>query len=295
MFNQTTFDSVPKFDDCEYYWFVMRNEHSAHVVLKEDCSTTWKSRVVCTLKVEDDSIIVDEDTKQRISDWSYIISDWDKFKLRPEYHMVSSSYLTSPIDEYDWEFVGARFAKEFKLGRNPDNSWPRIQKCLSWLASTDFYSAPASTQYHDSYMGGLLKHSLKVADRALELHQSSAFAGLVYPEDAVFCALVHDWCKIGLYRSYMKNVKDEGTGQWNQVPAFKYVDDRAICLGHGTSSMYLVMKFFNISIEEAAAIRHHMGRWNCVEAEINELQQANRNYPLVHLIQFADQLAIVNY
>lgn len=45
----------------------------------------------------------------------------------------------------------------------------------------------------------------------------------------------------------------------------------------------------------ALAIRWHMGRWNVVDSEVNDLQTANENYPMVHMIQFADQLSIVNY
>ena len=35
-----------------------------------------------------------------------------------------------------------------------------IEEFIKWLDTTDFKYAPASSQYHSSYRGGLLKHSL---------------------------------------------------------------------------------------------------------------------------------------
>ena len=37
-----------------------------------------------------------------------------------------------------------------------------IEDLLTWLDSTDFYTAPASTKYHGNYAGGLAKHCLAV-------------------------------------------------------------------------------------------------------------------------------------
>ena len=39
-----------------------------------------------------------------------------------------------------------------------------IEDLICWIESTDFFSAPASTRYHDSFEGGLLQHSLRVHD-----------------------------------------------------------------------------------------------------------------------------------
>lgn len=66
-------------------------------------------------------------------------------------------------------------------------------------------------------------------------------------------------------------------------------------LGHGVSSMFLINKFFRLNIEEASAIRWHMGAYRTDDNEFNELQSSNENFMLVHLIQFADQLSLVKY
>lgn len=227
-----------------------------------------------------------------------VYGDFCLYKHRPEY-VVGRKWVeddSNAASFYERCILGLALIRARERRANPDEVIPKAQKILDWIASTDFYICPASTQYHDSYECGLLHHTLKVMNKAIDLLYAEPFKSAVTNiSSVVLTALVHDWCKIGLYKSYMRNVKDEETGQWNQVKAYKYEEDRAICLGHGVSSLYLAMKFFNLSMEECCAIRYHMGRWNTVDSEVNELQQANRTYPLVHLIQFADQLAITRY
>ncbi len=226
-----------------------------------------------------------------------IARDFLMYKERPEYFVGSKwdEQHQGAVEFYEMCILGIALIRAKEKRANPDEFVPKAKKILDWIASTDFYTCPASTKYHDSYEGGLFYHTLRVLNKAIDLMHAEPFKSTVKNiSSVVLAALVHDWCKIGLYDSYMRNVKDEN-GQWTQIKSYKYVEDRAICLGHGVSSMYLAMKFFNLSMEECCAIRYHMGRWNTVDSEVNELQQANRIYPLVHLIQFADQLAITNY
>ena len=166
-------------------------------------------------------------------------------------------------------------------------------KLLTWLRSTDFYKAPASTRFHESVVGGLLVHTLNVYNNVISLLNAPQFAQCD-ATSAAFIALVHDWCKINYYEPYERNVKNEETGQWEKQTAFR-TNQTGVPLGHGVSSMFLAAKFFRLTPEEALAIRWHMGPWRVVDSEMNELQLASENYPLVHLIQFADSLSITNY
>jgi len=168
----------------------------------------------------------------------------------------------------------------------------RIQRLVKWLESQDFFSAPASTKYHDAFPGGLLYHSLRAYNEILTLMKSERFP--VNPDSAILVALVHDWCKICFYEPYQKNVKDEETGTWHKETAYR-VNQTGIPLGHGVSSMFLASKFFNLTPEESLAIRWHMGNYRVCEAESSELCTANEKVPLVLLLQFADQLACVQY
>ena len=142
-------------------------------------------------------------------------------------------------------------------------------------------------------VGGLLVHSLKVYNNIISLLSLPQFEGMD-KVSATLVALVHDWCKIGLYEAYDKNVKNNETGQWEQQKAFR-INATGVPLGHGVSSMFLASRFFKLTTDEALAIRWHMGRFNVAENEINDMQRANETYPLVLLIQFADSLAITSY
>ena len=170
-------------------------------------------------------------------------------------------------------------------------------RCLDWLGHTDFFTAPASTKYHDDFEHGLLLHSIRVYNNVIDLLRTDHFSrslSLKDQYDALLAALVHDWCKIGLYEKYMKNVKNEDTGKWEQQVAYRY-KDTAVPLGHGTTSMFMAGKFFRLSIAQACAIRWHMGAYQVSEPIKNDLFRANETMPMNYLIQFADQMSIVHF
>lgn len=171
-----------------------------------------------------------------------------------------------------------------------DAQWSRFS---SWIYDTDFFTAPASTRFHGSYEGGLLEHHLDVYNETVDLVTLPKFKS-VDPVSAYFIALVHDFCKIGLYDSYLRNVKNDETGQWEKVLSYKW-DKPQYPFGHGVTSMYLISQFLHLTREEALAIRWHMGEYNCAENEQSELQEARDRYPLVLLLQTADRMSIVGY
>ena len=191
-------------------------------------------------------------------------------------------------------YLGAALLTILSKTRDADEAArKRTQKCIDWLRGTDFYSAPASTQYHESFPGGLALHTLKVVQQVQYLSKLHAFTSVNYAE-AILCAIAHDWCKIGKYEMYLKNVKNEETGQWEKQPGYKY-KEQEIPLGHGETSLYILQRFAPVSIEMACAVRWHMGAWQVHQTAYNEMQHANEVFPMCHLLQFADQLAITNY
>ena len=265
-------------------------------------------------RVSDDTFtVIDKGTNtvigtmssENISSDPRMASDFDAFIKRPEWRVgvktdvdhndISKMSQDMMINRYEVLIIGIVFIKAEEAGKNPDDSFNRAYSIIEWLRSTDFYRAPASTVYHDCQPTGLLYHTLKVYDNAVELMKTSFFSKVSY-NSAGLTSLVHDWCKIGLYESYLKNVKDEKSGQWNQVTAFKRSPQNIIIpLGHGVASMFLTEKFFKLSPQEALAIRWHMSNYNICDSESFELEEANEKVPLVHLIQFADQLACTRY
>lgn len=230
------------------------------------------------------------------------LAEFELYKQRPEYLLtqpvkdIESADQATLVHEYNIRLLGAYLVDLYHQGHVPDvwalcNHW--YDNTISWLESTDFYSAPGSSQYHDSEPMGLLKHTLRVFNHTIGLINYKAFADVCIA-DAVTAALCHDWCKIGLYEMYNRNVKNDQTGKWEQVPSYRR-NQRGLPLGHGATSMYIANRTMHINPDAAIAIRWHMGHWNVAENEVDELQLANETYPIVHLIQFADQLAITLY
>lgn len=281
-----TTEGMPAYSDFRYWFFYQDREN-------------WTVYDIQKSEMLQLDTITDETEKAQIN--AIISADFEKFKLRPEFFVgrpsidLAATGTTDRVEMYEKLILGIMLQRwELEhLIEDPDNFIPNALKCLEWLRQTDFYLAPASTVYHESHEGGLLEHTMKVLDRGLDLMNCASFSD-VKMLSFEMCALTHDWCKIGLYEKYSKNVKNDSTGKWEQVDAFKR-NQKGIPLGHGVSSMFLAGKFFRLSIDEALAIRHHMGRWYCADAEVDELQMSNENYPLVHLLQFADQLSIVKY
>ena len=223
------------------------------------------------------------------------------YKERPEYQVGRRVVMEKMNPElavtvYETLLVGIQFIRAEKAGVDPDSAYPQISNTLNWLRQTDIYTAPGSTRYHDNYSGGLIIHHLNVYNSALDLMIVKRFSEAVELDSIALLALTHDWCKIGFYESYMRNVKNDETGQWEKKQEWKYRDEPlGVSLGHGVSSMYLVGRCFRLTQEEATALRWHMGWCRVVNDEMNELQACNERYPLVHLLQFADQLSIVKY
>lgn len=267
------------------YWFVPINRNIYEVYKDGELYGSYNSG---TIKLLDNTPIVNTELE----------SDFNKWQSRPEslvgYANFDLNNVESTIHMYDALIAGVSLIKTFKnTKQDPDNSIKRIESVLNWLHSTDFYDAPASTIYHDSEPHGLLKHTLRVVSNIWELQSISKFQSCTL-DSLTLCALTHDWCKIGLYSTYQRNVKNETTGKWEQVTAYKR-EEPSIPLGHGVESLYKTMKVFKVTDEEAAAIRWHMGEYNAASNELNELHAANERYPLVQLLQFADRLSITKY
>jgi len=274
------------------YWFIFNKENEWTIINKKDKTTVgWIS--------SSGTILFDATPNLFELDNTHIDNDWKRFKeVRKEYQLgnkiqINGLSVEHSIQSYEDLMEALLKYRAYENGFNPDEYDSYINKVLKWIRSTDFYESPASTRYHESFKHGLLYHTLTVYNNMLELLKVDKFSN-VDIASATLCCLVHDWCKIGLYETYTRNVKNEVTGQWESVEAFRYKDSPHP-FGHGVTSMYMAMKLFKLTEDEALAIRYHMGRWHVEEAYINDFQLANETYPLVHLLQFADQLSITSY
>lgn len=155
------------------------------------------------------------------------------------------------------------------------------KELLDWLSKTDFFTAPASTKYHCACTNGLVMHSLSVYDVLLEKHFDEETDSL---ESFTICALLHDLCKAQFYKVSTRNVKNEETGNWEKVP-FYAVDD-VFPYGHGEKSVFLIERFMKLRIEEAMAIRWHMGGFE--DSGGFTISLAYQKYPLAVKLHLAD-------
>ena len=163
-------------------------------------------------------------------------------------------------------------------------------KLLEYLISSDFFTAPASARYHSSYEGGLCEHSLNVYDcllSYLNTKRARETFGFSYSEESIaIVALLHDLCKIGVYKKGFRNVKDD-KGVWQKVDTFEY-DDR-LPYGHGEKSVYIISGYMRLTREEAFAIRYHMG-YSSTEDPRN-VAAAFEMFPLAFALSTADSEA----
>ena len=164
-------------------------------------------------------------------------------------------------------------------------------KLLDFLLKSDFFTAPASARFHSSYEGGLLDHSLNVYD-ALVGYLNSSRAKETYKfsysdETIAIVALLHDLCKIGVYKKGFRNVKDE-KGAWQKVDTFEYDDQ--LPYGHGEKSVYIITGYMRLTREEAFAIRYHMGYSSEFE-DIRNVSKAFEMFPLAFAVHVADSEA----
>lgn len=165
------------------------------------------------------------------------------------------------------------------------------EQLLDYLKNKcDFFTAPASTRYHNAFEGGLLRHSLNVyhcLKDYLERARTKEVYGLSYePETVALVALLHDICKVNFYKVSTRNVKDEH-GVWKSVPFYE-IDD-TLPYGHGEKSVYILSGFMRLSREEAFAIRYHMGFSGIEEAR--DVSKAFEMFPLAAALSTADMEA----
>ncbi len=181
------------------------------------------------------------------------------------------------------------YAEEFKRIYTSNIKREGSEQLLEFLCSenSDFFTAPASTRYHLSTEGGLLIHSLNVyrcLKDYLERQQVKDLFGLSYSEETIaITSLLHDLCKVNIYKTGYRNVKD-AQGIWQKVPMYEIED--TLPYGHGEKSVYMISGYMKLTREEAFAIRYHMG-FSGSEDERN-VGKAFGMFPLAVALSIAD-------
>jgi hypothetical protein len=177
-----------------------------------------------------------------------------------------------------------------------------IESLITYLENSDFFSAPASTKYHGAYDGGVAEHSLHVW---YVLTEKNRYYGLGLPEDTIaITALGHDVCKIGFYAKEMKSVLkgkkkimknkkvdgkwaevEEEINDWQEEEAITIKDQFPI--GHGEKSVITLLKYIQLTDQEIAMIRWHMGGY-VPKDDYRDLSNAVDMYPAIIALHAAD-------
>ena len=162
---------------------------------------------------------------------------------------------------------------------------PGSEKLMIWLEKSDFFTAPASTRFHGAKEGGLCEHSIAVfeqMDKLIPLYDVEASR-----ETLAIVSLLHDLCKVGCYKTEMRNKKQDGV--WVQVPFYTFQEDLPYG-GHGAKSVFLIERFMKLTTEEAIAINCHMGFADRASNDYS-LGAAYEKYPLAWILHVADEAA----
>lgn len=157
------------------------------------------------------------------------------------------------------------------------------ERLLSWLHTTDFFTAPASTRFHCACEYGLVRHSLNV----YKVMREKYFEETDNEESFALCALLHDVCKAQYYKISTRNVKNEETGAWEKKPFYSVED--AFPYGHGEKSVYLIERFIRLKPAEAMAVRWHMGGFDdAAKGGCFAISVAYDKYPLAVKLHLSD-------
>lgn len=172
-----------------------------------------------------------------------------------------------------------------------------IEEFLKWLDNTDISVAPASTKYHGSMPGGLIKHSINVFYRLIKLVNLEYPNGEECPyskETIALVSLLHDISKVDFYEESTRNVKNQETGEWEHVKFYstRPENKRFIFAYHEENSLYILQQFFKLSYDEAMAIRWHGGAFSSNDyRNTGESLNAFRHSKLALLLHIADLMA----
>jgi hypothetical protein len=152
------------------------------------------------------------------------------------------------------------------------------------LEELGFFTAPASTKYHGAYEGGLFDHSLAVANILVDITEK---LGLEWerPESPYIVGMYHDLCKCDNY------VKINSFEEVAPVGIRYKHNPNMIIPGHGDKSVIIAQKYIELTDEEIACIRWHMGAYEKDPKMWDYYNRAVAKYPNVLWTHTADMLA----
>lgn len=142
-----------------------------------------------------------------------------------------------------------------------------------------FFEAPASVSHHGNYSGGLFDHSFCVTNALVDLTKK---LDLKWKRERspYIVGMFHDLCKCDNYKRMPKGADPE---HWEY-------NNASILPGHGEKSVIMLLPIINLTDEEIACIRWHMGAFDD-KSLWNNYGQAVTQFPNVLFTHTADMIA----
>ena len=146
---------------------------------------------------------------------------------------------------------------------------------ISHVNDLGFFDAPASIGHHGAYTGGLFEHSLQVCETLVDMTER---LGLNWKrkESPYIIGMFHDLCKVD-------NYKRDSFGKWNY-------NKKSILDGHGEKSIIMLQPLIQLTGEEIACIRWHMGAFETDSKKWEYYGRAIEQYPNVLYTHTADMI-----
>lgn len=192
--------------------------------------------------------------------------------------------------------------KIYTLLRNIKRDGSNIEGLLKKLEESDYFTAPASTRFHNCCVGGLADHSLNVYYNLKRLVENKHLEDSIPEESIIICGLLHDMSKINYYEKGIRNKKvySEVGSKWDELGRYDWVSeeswnvipekDRFIYGNHEETSEFMVRQFIPLKVAESVAIlNHHAGKGN--DSSGINVSGIYHRYPLANLLHVADMIA----
>lgn len=161
----------------------------------------------------------------------------------------------------------------------------QFQKLMTFIENeTSWLKAPASTKFHLCEEGGLLKHSVNVAETMIRL--KAAIAPEICDESCVIVALLHDLGKAGMpgRPQYLVNEPIERQKQYGYPASIPYrFNSDLTYLSVPIRSIYIALQYISLTEDEVQAIVYHDGQYVDDNASV-----ATHERPLTLLLQYTD-------
>lgn len=157
-----------------------------------------------------------------------------------------------------------------------------MDNLIKFLLESDFFDAPASTKFHGNFEGGNAIHGLKTYEA---LYHLDAWLKTKLPLDTmIICGLLHDACKIGIYRK--EKIKDPLPEGISENP---WVREDPFPLGHSEKSISILQDYIKLTELEKILIRWHMGAYD-PSLRMNS-KALEKTFPKYKLLYLADEIS----